>query len=77
MTYPGTNPLIELDWDSFRPWSVARVEHSISKHPLLQIDQLIELSQRLEAEGRVRSHSSQAVAGTPFNDAPTLHPNRM
>jgi ribosomal protein L16 Arg81 hydroxylase len=77
MARAGTSPLIKMDWAGFRPWSVAAVEHSISEHPLLQVDQLIELSQRLEAEGRVRTHSSKASADTPFNDAPDLHPHLM
>jgi ribosomal protein L16 Arg81 hydroxylase len=75
MTQSGISPLIELDWADFRPWSVTSVKHRISEHPLLQPDQLIQLSQRLEQQGRIRTHSSQAAADTPFNDAPSLHPN--
>ena len=71
------SPLIDLDWANFRPWSVTAVTHRISDHPLLQPDELVKLSQRLEQEGRIRSHSSTAAAGTPFNEAPSLHPNRM
>jgi hypothetical protein len=72
----GTKPLIELDWPNFRPWSVTSVAHRISDHPLLQPDELVKLSQRLEQQGRIRSHANTAAAGTPFNDAPDLHPNR-
>lgn len=68
-------PLIELDWNNFHPWKVAAVRHKLSDHPLLQLDQLIELSKRLEERGRVRTHASSATAGTPFNQAPAIHPN--
>jgi hypothetical protein len=75
MLAPNTKPLIDLDWANFRPWSVTGVTHRISDHPLLQPDALIALGQRLEASGRVRTHSNKATADTPFNDAPDLHPN--
>ena len=68
------SPLIELDWPNFRPWTVTPVTHSISEHPMLQIGQLVELAKRLDGEGRIRSHSNNAKAGTSFNDAPDLHP---
>jgi hypothetical protein len=70
-------PLISLDWPNFSPWAVKPVSHRISDHPLLQIDQLIELGQRLEQQGRTRTHSSKATADTPFNEAPSLHPNKV
>jgi hypothetical protein len=69
-----TDPLIELDWPNFRPWAVSPVTHKISEHPLLQIDQLIELAKRLENQGRIRSHTNDVEAGTSFGDAPDLHP---
>jgi hypothetical protein len=68
------SPLIELDWPNFRPWTVTPVTHSISEHPMLQIGQLVELAKRLDSEGRIRAHTSNAKAGTSFNDAPDLHP---
>lgn len=68
-------PLIELDWKSFQPWKVTAVRHRLSDHHLLQPDQLIELSKRLEERGRVRTHASSATADTPFNQAPAIHPN--
>src|SRR6202030_2865346 len=68
------NPLIELDWPNFRPWTVAPVTHSISEHPLLQIDQLVELAKRLDSQGRIRAHTNDAGAGTSFGEAHHLHP---
>lgn len=68
-------PLIDLDWDNFNPWKVAAVRHRLSDHHLLQPEQLIELSKRLEERGRVRTHASSATADTPFNQAPAIHPN--
>jgi hypothetical protein len=76
MPTSDTNPLIELDWANFNPRSIAAVTHRISGHDLLQPQQLAELGERLEQQGRVRSHSNTAAADTPFNDAPNLHPNR-
>jgi hypothetical protein len=71
----GRNTLIEVDWSTFDPWRVHQVRHRLANHPLLELDRLVELGKRLEASGRVRSHSNDAAAGTPFNEAPKLHPN--
>lgn len=68
--------LIDVDWDCFDPWRIQAVTHALRTHPLLQPDRIIELGARLEGEGRVRTHSSGASAGTPFNTAPRLHPNK-
>lgn len=68
--------LVEVDWAAFDPWRIQAVTHRLMEHPLLQPDQLVELGKRLEQNGRVRTHSSDATAGTPFNTAPRLHPNR-
>jgi len=38
------------------------------------MDSLRELAKRLEARGRIRTHSDQAKADTPFNSAPETHP---
>lgn len=68
--------LVELDLAQFDPWRVQAVEHRLAQHPLLQPDALVELGNRLEALGTVRTHSSDATAGTPFGQAAQLHPNR-
>jgi hypothetical protein len=67
---------LELDWGAFDPWRIQPLRHRLIDHPLLQPDQLVALGSRLEVEGRVRTHSDNAEAGTPFNSAPRLHPNR-
>jgi hypothetical protein len=69
-----STPLIELDWANFRPWAVTPVKHTISDHPLFQIDKLVALAQRLEARGEIRAHKNDAKAGTPFGAASDLHP---
>jgi hypothetical protein len=69
-----SSPLIDSDWPNFNPWAVTPVRHSISEHPLLQIDQLVELAKRLESKGRIRAHTNDAEAGTSFGDASDLHP---
>jgi len=66
-------PIITLD-GPFDPWRVQPVRHSLASHPLLQMDSLRELGKRLEARGRIRTHSDQAKADTPFNSAPETHP---
>jgi len=68
--------LVDVDWAAFDPWRIQATTHRLMEHPLMQPDQLIELGKRLETDGRVRTHSSGAEAGTPFNTAPRLHPNR-
>jgi hypothetical protein len=65
-----------VDWTKFDPWRIQPVQHRLASHHLLQPDQLIELGRRLEVGGLVRTHSDKAAAGTPFNDAPSMHPNR-
>jgi len=66
-------PIITFD-GPFDPWRVQAVRHSLATHPLLQMDSLRELAKRLEARGRIRTHSDQAKADTPFNSAPETHP---
>jgi hypothetical protein len=66
----------EVDWQAFDPWRILPVRHRLAQHPLFQLPALIALGERLEAAGRVRSHSDTAAAGTSFNDAPRLHPNQ-
>lgn len=67
---------IEVDWSGFAPWQVQPVRHRLMSHPLLQMDALVELGKRLEQRRSVRTHSSEVTAGTPFNHAPGMHPNR-
>jgi hypothetical protein len=72
----GHAPLIAVDWAAFDRRRIQAVTHRLADHPLLQPDQLVELGKRLERLGRVRTHSNQVSAGTPFNHAPSLHPNK-
>jgi hypothetical protein len=67
--------LVDADWGTFDPWRVRAVTHRLTEHRLLKIDSLVELGRRLEAVGRIRTHSSEAYAGTAFNHAPMLYPN--
>jgi hypothetical protein len=69
--------VIEVDRDTFDPWRIRAVRHRLAEHPLLQLPALVELGKRLESRGRVRTHTSDATPGTPFNSAPKLHPNTM
>lgn len=67
---------VAIDAPAFAPWAIGTVTHQLCGHPLLGIDALIELGQRLEARRLVRTHSDEATAGSSFSDAPNLHPNR-
>ena len=67
---------VSLDADAFDPWRIGEVRHGLGDHPLLRIDALIALAQRLEARRLVRTHSDAATAGSSFADAPRQHPNR-
>lgn len=60
---------------SFDPWKVQALSHRLIDHPLLQLDSLVELGRRLESRRLVRTHSSEATAGSSFADAPVLHKN--
>ncbi|MBA2079817.1 cupin-like domain-containing protein [Rhodanobacter sp. PCA2] len=68
--------ILQVDWAAFDPWSIVPVRHRLMPHPLMQMDSLVELGRRLEARGSVRTHSDAVNAGTPFNHAPQMHPNR-
>jgi len=72
----ANEPWLSLD-RPFDPWRVQAVRHALSSHPLLQLDSLHELAKRLEARGRIRSHSDRAKPDTPFNTAPETHPSQM
>lgn len=67
---------ITIDTPTFAPWAISAVTHQLCGHPLLNIDALVELGQRLEARRLVRTHSDEATPGSSFSDAPNLHPNR-
>jgi hypothetical protein len=67
-------PLIEVD-HGFEPWKVQILKHHLVKHPLLQLDALVELGKRQEQRRLVRTHNDQATAGSSFADAPKQHPN--
>lgn len=73
--HPASTPLVNVDWSAFNRGRVQTVTHRLSDHPLLDPNQLVELGKRLEAVGRVRTHTNAATAGTPFNHAPSLAPN--
>jgi len=69
-------PAIELDWSKFDRSRVIPVKHHLANHPLLQLSSLVELGKRLEQNGRIRTHSNETTAGTPFAHAPSMHPNQ-
>lgn len=64
--------IIELP-ASFSPMKISGVRHSLSDHPLLQLDRLVVLADRLAAAGAIRYHSGNVDAGTSFEKAPVLH----
>jgi len=66
---------IHVDPRRFDPWQIQALTHGLRDHPLLQIDSLVALGERLEKRKLVRSHSDEASAATSFADAPNLHPN--
>lgn len=70
-----TNPWLQVDWSAFDPWRIQPVKHRLHEHPLLKPGKIVEFGARHERNGRVRTHSNTATAGTSFNDAPSLHPN--
>lgn len=70
-----TKPWLDLDWSAFDPWRIQPIRHRLAEHPLLRPGKVVEFGARHEKEGRVRTHSSDATAGTSFNDAPSVHPN--
>jgi hypothetical protein len=70
-----STPRIHIDRATFEPWKIQNVTHALADHPLLQIGALVELGKRQEKRKLVRTHSSDARAGTRFADAPKLYPN--
>lgn len=68
--------LVQVDWGAFDPWAITAMRHHRMQHPLLQMDARVGLRRRLDARGCVRTHSNDAPAGTPFNNAPRMHRKR-
>ena len=64
-------PLIHFDQSNFKPFHICPVTHDLSDHPLLQLSEIIKLSQRLKT---FRFHDDQARAGTDFTNAPQSNP---
>jgi hypothetical protein len=62
-----------LVFDDFEPMRIMDVRHTLMSHPLLQLPALIELADRLGAQGSIRYHNDQASAGTDFTTAPQSH----
>jgi hypothetical protein len=74
-TDASSQPWLDVDWATFDPWRIQAIRHRLMEHPLLKPFRIVEFGTRHERSGRVRTHSSDATAGTPFNDAPSIHPN--
>lgn len=68
---------IQFDESRFHPQKVMAVRHNWMDHPLLQLDNLIALAERLAAQGAIRSHSAVADFHTSFVDAPKTHPPKL
>jgi hypothetical protein len=68
---------IEFDEAGFHPQRVLPVRHNWMEHPLLQLDNLVKLAQRLDAKGAIRSHGAGADFHTSFADAPATHPAKL
>lgn len=75
-TQPVVDGAITLGAD-FDPWKIQPLRHSLTTHPMLQLDQIGQLCARLETLGSIRSHGNNAKAGTPFNSAPDIFPNEL
>jgi Cupin superfamily protein len=63
-----------MDWDTFDPWRIQPFEHTLTEHPLLQSEQLVELGKRCRGTKRWYAFSSAVTAGTDFDDASNLFP---
>ena len=67
---------VDIDWTTFDPWRIQPVEHTYGSHPLLQIEQLVELGKRLEQCHQTFSFNATARADADFNTVSHTHPNR-
>lgn len=68
---------IQFDEALFNPQKVMTVRHSWLDHPLLQLDALTALAERLDKQGAIRAHSAGANFHTSFVDAPQTHPPKL
>jgi hypothetical protein len=71
------NPGLTFDQASYQPMRIMPVTHTLMEHPLLQLERLVELAQRLAPRGLVRAHNDQASADTSFTHAPSTHPIQL
>ncbi len=67
-------PVIDLDWDAFDPWRIQPFKHTLTEHPLLQTNELVELGKRCRGTKLWYAFNSDATAGTDFDDASNLYP---
>lgn len=70
------SPGISFDTSNFEPMKITAVTHTLMGHPLLQLNNLVELARRLEQTGSVRAHNGGAAPATSFTTAPESHPIR-
>ena len=68
-------PVIQADWDAFDPWRVQALRHRLHEHPLMQLDSLIELGERLQKVSKVRAFSNAATVATDFNSVAKQFPH--
>src|SRR5436190_9055636 len=68
---------IRFDERAFHPQKVMAVQHDWIDHPLLQLDNLVALAARLNAQGAIRAHNADASFHTSFMDAPKTHPTKL
>ena len=67
---------VDADWISFDPWRITTVRHDYARHPLLQMESLTDLAQRLDRHDQTFSFSGTAHADANFNNVAFTHPNR-
>ncbi|MBS2032790.1 MAG: cupin-like domain-containing protein [Deltaproteobacteria bacterium] len=71
------NPGITFDIGAYHPFKVMAVQHQLMDHPLLKLERLVELGDRLAKTGSVRHHNDQAKPDTNFVFAPESHRARL
>lgn len=67
-------PLVDLDWNLFKPSRTQSLRHGLCGHPLLQTAQLVELGKRFRGTRRWFAFNNEARADANFDNVDTLFP---
>jgi len=71
----SSSPIVEMDWKVFDPWHTQSLRHRLCDHPLLQVEELVELGRRCRGTSRWASFNNDAGADANFDTVSSAFPS--